>query len=247
MESAISTSTATATATNATKNESEKPNHMKNIADLATLTLLTNGMYTKETKGRTSATINGILEGEKRELKKDMRFYRARINDVVKSILRNKQPNSHPISDNVRNAFDKFAKRLIEEFKMADTVDCIQGELDNKRDNKIEHCEDSGSGTGTDTIMVENDDSNKDDIVDQRTIKSLSKIDLGISNYKTKPNTFDTLVTKVKREDNGVDTPKKREMRLMSEAPKPRVNLKDPSLRKKNLSQHTPNHKGESS
>jgi len=231
--------------TSATTNETEKPNHMKNIADLATLTLLTNGMYTKERKGRTSATINGILEGEKRELKRDIRFYRARINDVVKCILRNKQSISHPISDNVRSAFDKFAKRLIEEFKMADTVDCIQGELDKKQDDYIESCQ--GSGSGTDASIVDDVDSNKDCVVDQRTIKSLSRIDLGICNYKTKPVTFDSLVTKVKREDNGIDTPKKREMRLMSEAPKPRVNLKDPSLRKKNISKQAQERKGDDS
>lgn len=57
----------------------------------------------------------------KEQFKKDLKFYKKRIYDITKKLLKHDK-----INNTVSNAFEEYCKILIEHFKITDTKDIIQ-------------------------------------------------------------------------------------------------------------------------
>jgi len=94
--------------------------------DLMTLTFLTNPL------GRAKIELLNLHNSEdakkKKELRNDIKFYRKRIFSVIKSLINNKDiPNE--VSVGSINAWNVFARNIIEDFRVLDTHDSIQQEL----------------------------------------------------------------------------------------------------------------------
>lgn len=94
--------------------------------DMMTLTFLTNPL------GRAKIESLNLHHSEdakrKKELRNDIRFYRKRIFNVIKSLINNKDiPNE--ISVGSIHAWSILAKSIIEDFRVVDTHDTIQQDL----------------------------------------------------------------------------------------------------------------------
>ena len=86
-----------------------------NIANLATLTFLTNPLYSREL----SKNVNELTKVSMEEKK----FYKKRLNQMHKQLM-----NEEPIDKDVKRVHDEFIKAAINYLKMTDTKDILQEE-----------------------------------------------------------------------------------------------------------------------
>lgn len=198
---------------------------MTNMADLATITLMTNISYNEKNQTRTEEYINKLIHKEKRELKRDVKFYKLRILQIMKVLLRNKSKEfdelKEKISEKTMSSFDRFISNLIEDLKVYDTKDIIK--------------EMNGNDENEDIVDVEEFDS----IEDNEISKIIDKVNLKMSNYNSNKEqpTLDNLVKKTINKDIKVGKKNIKNMKeeALKEIPKMRIDLKDPKLKRKDL------------
>ena len=86
-----------------------------NITNLATLTFLTNPLYSRELSKNMDELSNINMEEKK--------FYKKRLNQIHKQLM-----NEEIVDKHVKRVHDEFIKAAINYFKMTDTKDILQEE-----------------------------------------------------------------------------------------------------------------------
>jgi len=86
-----------------------------NITNLATLTFLTNPLYSRELSKNMDELTNISMEEKK--------FYKKRLNQMHKQLM-----NEEIVDKNVKRVHDEFIKAAINYLKMTDTKDILQEE-----------------------------------------------------------------------------------------------------------------------
>ena len=106
-------------------NDSSSNNLDITSIDMATLTFLTN--VNCRAKLETLEGLHNLKNNHRTQLKQDIKFYRKRIMSGVKDILLRKK--NSVITDKTKSAFDVFVASLIDDFKVDDTNDAVQTNL----------------------------------------------------------------------------------------------------------------------
>ena len=93
-----------------------------NITNLATLTFLTNPLYSRELSKNMDELTNINMEEKK--------FYKKRLNQIHKQLM-----NEEIVDKNIKRVHDEFIKAGINYLKMIDTKDILQEEYIGHEDN----------------------------------------------------------------------------------------------------------------
>lgn len=203
------------------------PGHLK----MATIALLTNPNC--RAKLETLDCVSDMRKQYRQRMKQDIRFYRKRIMTVFKDILMRR--DNPMANERTRCAFDEFVRVLIEEFKMADTADIIQTELDDGDDH--EGCDDTdGANTaghtgesGRMTVVT------GDVATASSTDKVISYANEFLTSSKTAPVTMDKFVIKRQLDEPVSNSVEARHRRIRNVPPLTKVDLREPGLRTKGV------------
>lgn len=224
-------------------------NSNNNHFDLATITLLSN--VNCRAKLDTMSSLQNIKKKQHQTLRHDIRFYRKRIMSGFKDILTRKE--NRIISSRTISAFDVFVASLIEDFKVVDTRDIIQAELN---DIDIETSEDNNDyNFNTNSNLVSNINNEKDKIINldnkqdelndkngkeindnQKDNKIMMIANKYLQNTKVIPVTLDKFLVKKPIDNPAIWDVKSHAIKQKDKhRPELKVNLRDTSLRTKGI------------
>tara|TARA_A100001015_G_scaffold289672_1_gene361827 strand:+ start:1567 stop:2109 length:543 start_codon:yes stop_codon:yes gene_type:complete len=112
-------------------------NENKKINDL-TLQYFSNKNYTNSVNQKLNKNQNNKIENEKKISSKEIKFYRKRIMDFTKKLLRH-EIDLENINNNIKESYYDYVNVLIEDFKINDKRDLLQEEFNNFN-NDISMC-----------------------------------------------------------------------------------------------------------
>lgn len=150
-----------------------------------------------------------ISHNERRQYKKELKFYRHRILDLTKKFIKNKGRIDEFEDDSMNEAFKVYSSILISYFKKTDTIDTFQ-------DNYI----------GLDTLEKALTNSEEDNNITNNKENNIDEADKLMANIKKVPVNLDSFVIKKKNKNNNNQEviPIKKE-----------VDLTDPKFKKKGV------------
>ena len=112
-------------------------NENKKVNDL-TLQYFSNKNYTNSVNQKLNKNQNNKIENDKKINSKEIKFYRKRIMDFTKKMLRN-EIDLDNINNNIKQSYYDYVNVLIEDFKINDKRDLLQEEFNNFN-NDISMC-----------------------------------------------------------------------------------------------------------
>lgn len=195
-------------------NNNNNYNYSSNINKINFLTLQTMTNNQTLDKYKNSKTYLDLEKNERKQWRKELKFYKHRILDETKKFLKNSKDKDGACDDEVTyEAFKAYSIKMINYFKKIDTIDIIQDDY-----------------LCLNTLEKELGEENKED--DTRELNKeeiIEKANILISNTKTIPVNLDKFVIKRKIKNNEQqqaedNIPKKKE-----------INLDDPKLKKKGI------------
>ena len=146
-------------------------------------------------------TENVLKKDENKVDDKELMFYRKRVLQQTKELLRKKD-----INVDINNSFNNYLKKSIEYFKFIDKKELIQNEYNNLEKNKKEKIDVSFNIENSNEMMfkkvIVKNDKTLDDFVLKKNIKKKTKI--------TIPNIKKYDITDKKFQDKGVRKKKKK-------------------------------------
>ena len=104
-------------------------NENKKVNDL-TLQYFSNKNYTNSVNQKLNKIENDKIENDKKINSKEIKFYRKRIMDFTKKMLRN-EIDLNNINNNIKESYHDYVNVLIENFKINDRRDLLQEEFNN--------------------------------------------------------------------------------------------------------------------
>lgn len=188
-------------------------------AELATVALMGNP------QGRAKLESILISQSEKsrkkdkaaKELRQDVKFYRKRISQACRDLLLYKSEDY--ISSKTRVAFDEFLRNVVEDFRLSDTTDLIQGQhISQTCDTE----DDSNQAPAQPSSPTASPDS-------APQLKLISQANAALYKPKHSPATLDNYVIKQKHE--GI--PDKNKMNEVARTDG--IDLRAPTLRTKGI------------
>ena len=215
-------------------NDSSSNNLDITSIDMATLTFLTN--VNCRAKLETLEGLHNLKNNHKAKLKQDIKFYRKRIMSGVKDILLRKK--NSVITDKTKSAFDVFVASLIDDFKVDDTNDVIQANL-NDIDSDVSD-ENQANEFNINSELRENhknheNQSNQANQSNQENhnYKIINQANELLKKTKVSNPTMDKFVIKKQLDERyAVATPQSK----MFDTPPPNtIDLREPSLRTKGI------------
>lgn len=215
-------------------NDSSSNNLDITSIDMATLTFLTN--VNCRAKLETLEGLHNLKNNHKAKLKQDIKFYRKRIMSGVKDILLRKK--NSVITDKTKSAFDVFVASLIDDFKVDDTNDVIQANL-NDIDSAVSD-ENESNEFNINSELRENhknheNQSNQANQSNQENhnYKIINQANELLKKTKVSNPTMDKFVIKKQLDERyAVATPQSK----MFDTPPPNtIDLREPSLRTKGI------------
>ena len=218
-------------------NDSSSNNLDITSIDMATLTFLTN--VNCRAKLETLEGLHNLKNNHKAKLKQDIKFYRKRIMSGVKDILLRKK--NSVITDKTKSAFDVFVASLIDDFKVDDTNDVIQANLNDIDSTVSDENESNESNEFNINSELRENHKNHENQSNQANQSNQENHNYKIINQanellkKTKVSnpTMDKFVIKKQLDERyAVATPQSK----MFDTPPPNtIDLREPSLRTKGI------------
>ena len=215
-------------------NDSSSNNLDITSIDMATLTFLTN--VNCRAKLETLEGLHNLKNNHKAKLKQDIKFYRKRIMSGVKDILLRKK--NSVITDNKKSAFDVFVASLIDDFKVDDTNDVIQANLNDIDSTVSDENESNESNEFNINSELRENYKNQSNQANQsnqenHNYKIINQANELLKKTKVSNPTMDKFVIKKQLDERyAVATPQSK----MFDTPPPNtIDLREPSLRTKGI------------
>ena len=215
-------------------NDSSSNNLDITSIDMATLTFLTN--VNCRAKLETLEGLHNLKNNHKAKLKQDIKFYRKRIMSGVKDILLRKK--NSVITDKTKSAFDVFVASLIDDFKVDDTNDVIQANLNDIDSTVSDENESNESNEFNINSELRENYKNQSNQANQsnqenHNYKIINQSNELLKKTKVSNPTMDKFVIKKQLDERyAVATPQSK----MFDTPPPNtIDLREPSLRTKGI------------
>jgi hypothetical protein len=215
-------------------NDSSSNNLDITSIDMATLTFLTN--VNCRAKLETLEGLHNLKNNHKAKLKQDIKFYRKRIMSGVKDILLRKK--NSVITDKTKSAFDVFVASLIDDFKVDDTNDVIQANLNDIDSTVSDENESNESNEFNINSELRENYKNQSNQANQsnqenHNYKIINQANELLKKTKVSNPTMDKFVIKKQLDERyAVATPQSK----MFDTPPPNtIDLREPSLRTKGI------------
>ena len=215
-------------------NDSSSNNLDITSIDMATLTFLTN--VNCRAKLETLEGLHNLKNNHRTQLKQDIKFYRKRIMSGVKDILLRKK--NSVITDKTKSAFDVFVASLIDDFKVDDTNDVIQANLNDIDSTVSDENESNESNEFNINSELRENYKNQSNQANQsnqenHNYKIINQANELLKKTKVSNPTMDKFVIKKQLDERyAVATPQSK----MFDTPPPNtIDLREPSLRTKGI------------